>query len=200
MKRLSIVQDEENKRKYSIMDENAVVDVTVVVDPGTAQRVEGKLIITKNFIGILPAGKTITDIATKLPREFYSIFEINEEIVIATDASEAMDLYEAVAKGTTVEEEEDLEDKKVDFLNRSTVEGISKNRLTEAEKQAYKDKFKKEMEFTPAFRGTKTIKDKVIMLAEAGYPLSAIAFTLDKRYQQVRSYIVTYMGKNIKKI
>lgn len=198
MKKLTIVQNEENKRKYDVVDGNVVIEINSVIDPGSAKKVEGKLIITKNFIGILPAGKKITEIATKLPREFYSIFEINEEIVVATDKEEALDLYKEVEKANKSTEEVEAEDDKVEFLTRSTIDGIQKNRLTKAEKQAYKDKWLKEMAYTVEFRSTKTVKDKVIMMAEAGYPLSAIAYTLDKRYQQVRSYVVTYMGRNIK--
>lgn len=187
-----------NSRKYeAVNNEEVVNEVVNIVMPGGVE-VEGKMIITKNFIGILEKGMKITAIEKKVQREFYDIFfdEKTRKYVIAENIADAEDTIAAMFE----EEEEEVVEEKVELVKRETVAGVSKQRLSAADKEAYREKFEKELANTKEFTSCKTIKEKVIMLMEKGYPTSTIAFILDKKFQQIRSYIVAYTGRGLKEL
>lgn len=186
-----------NSRKYEVVNGDAVVNEIVnIVMPGGVE-VEGKMIVTKNFIGILEKGMNITAIEKKVQREFYDIFfdETTKKFVIAENIADAEDTMAAM----NVEEEVETVEK-IEYIKRTTVTGEAKARLSAADKAAYKEKFEKEVANKKEFKDLKTVKEQVIFLSEAGYPPSSIAYILGKKFQQVRGYIVAFLGRGLKEL
>lgn len=186
-----------NSRKYEVVNGDAVVNEIVnIVMPGGVE-VEGKMIVTKNFIGILEKGMNITAIEKKVQREFYDIFfdETTKKFVIAENIADAEDTMAAM----NVEEEVETVEK-IEYIKRTTVTGEAKARLSAADKEAYKEKFEKEVANKKEFKDLKTVKEQVIFLSEAGYPPSSIAYILGKKFQQVRGYIVAFLGRGLKEL
>lgn len=186
-----------NSRKYEVVNNEEVINELVnIIMPGGVE-VEGKMIITKNFIGILEKGMKITAIEKKVHRDFYDIFfdEKTRKYVVAENIADAEDTINAMFA-----EEEEEEEEKVEYIKRTTVTGDSKARLTKEDKERFKEKFMKEVANKKEYKELKTIKEKVIFLSEAGYPPSTIAYILDKKFQQVRSYIVAFMGRGLKEL
>lgn len=186
-----------NSRKYEVVNGDAVVNEIVnIVMPGGVE-VEGKMFITKNFIGILEKGMKVTAIEKKVHREFYDIFfdETTKKYVIAENIADAEDTMAAM----NVEEEVETVEK-IEYIKRTTVTGEAKARLSAADKAAYKEKFEKEVANKKEFKDLKTVKEQVIFLSEAGYPPSSIAYILGKKFQQVRGYIVAFLGRGLKEL
>ncbi|MGL5189608.1 MAG: hypothetical protein ACRC7S_08135, partial [Cetobacterium sp.] len=157
---------------------------------------EGKILTTANLFGFWPKGKKLTEIDIKVNREFYNVFLTEEGVaILALDEEEANEMLNPVVE----EEIEDVRESKK-ILTRKTVDGNDKKRLSQADKDAYKAKFEKDYTLDKRYLACKTIKDKAIFLMEENFPISAIAYVLDKRFQQIRSYAVAYYGSNLKAI
>jgi hypothetical protein len=186
-----------NSRKYEVVNGEDVINALVnIIMPGGIE-IEGKMIVTKNFIGILEKGMRITSIEKKFHRDFYDIFfdEKNRKYVIAENIADAEETINAMFAEEEAEEEE-----KIEYIKRTTVTGDAKARLSKEDKEAFKEKFEKEIANKKDFKELKTIKEKVIYLSEAGYPPSTIAYILGKKFQQVRGYIVAFMGRGLKEL
>lgn len=200
MKEIKIVQDEQNVRKHNMYVESEAGDTLVeaisqkLISP--AGETVGRLVISKNYIAVLEAGMSVTDINEKYQRKFYNLFmQEDGTIIVAEDLEAAMECIEP----EVIEEEEELvESEKV--LNRTDVSGGTKKRLSATDKSAYLTKFNAEVAMTMEYRTCKTLKEKTIHLLEEQYPVSAIAYILEKKFQQVRQYAVAYYGKNLKQL
>ncbi|MGL5313171.1 MAG: hypothetical protein ACRC92_07980 [Peptostreptococcaceae bacterium] len=185
-----------DSRKYRLMNNEVEAVIESVIVPGSNEPQEGKILTTANLFGFWPKGKKLTEIDIKVNREFYNVFLTEEGVaILALDEEEANEMLEPVVE----EEIEDIKESKK-ILTRKTVDGNDKKRLSQADKDAYKAKFEKDYTLDKRYLACKTIKDKAIFLMEENFPISAIAYVLDKRFQQIRSYAVAYYGSNLKAI
>lgn len=193
----------QNGRKFDLQVSGEEINAKWIFDPGSAEKLEGKLVVTKNFIGILEKGMNITEINRKFMRSIYDVYyEPAEDMFIIADGEESLEEMRASqveAHETAFEEKvNEAYEKTEPVLKKETISGEKKARLTKEDKEAYKEKFKKEIQFTPVYRSLKTVKEKAIYLVDREYPVSAIAYILDKKFQQIRGYVVDYLGKNLK--
>jgi hypothetical protein len=211
MKAIKIVPDEKNVRKHNMYVEEEGGDVLLeaisqeLISP--AGKCTGKLIISKNFIAVLQPGMKITDITEKYPRKFYNLFVTEDNtLVIAEDLEDATEtvssgeLAEIAEEESGAEEVVTVEEGEEAVLAKVTAGGVSKKRLSSRDKMAYLEKFKKEVALDMEFRSCKKIKDKAIFLLEAQYPVSAVAYILERKFQQIRQYAVEFYGRNLRKL
>lgn len=190
----------QNGRKYDLMVNGEEVTAKYVFDPGSSERIEGKLVVTKNFIGILENGMNITEINRKFMRSIYDVYyEPSEDMFIISDGEESLkEMQNAKVNEEAFDEVEKETYETESVLKKETVSGKQKSRLSTADKEEYKEKFKQEIQFTPQFRGLKTVKEKAQYLVDQGYPVSAIAYVLEKKFQQIRGYVIDYLGRNLR--
>ena len=186
-----------DSRKYKLMNGEVEAEINAVITPGNSEPQEGKILTTANLFGFWPKGKKLTEIDIKVNREFYNVFLTEDGIaILAEDEDEANEMLSPEVEESV---EEDLKESKK-ILTRKTVEGTEKKRLSIADKEQYKEKFVKEYTLDKRYLACKTIKDKAIFLMEEDFPISAVAYVLDKRFQQIRSYAVDYYGSNLKEL
>lgn len=183
-----------DSRKYRLMNGEVEAVINSVMVPGSTEAKEGKILVTANMFGFLEKGKKVTEIDIKVQREFYDVYLTEEGIaVIAECEADANEMLEPQII------EEDIADSKK-ILTRKTVDGTEKKRLNANDKEQYKERFLKEIQLNQSYLKCKTIKEQAIFLMEENFPISAIAYVLDKRFQQIRSYAVSYYGTNLKNI
>lgn len=192
VREIKIQQDETNKKKFYLMDGDSEVDfnrITKIYDIGAEKFIEGKVYASLNYIKIVPKGnKFIDNTNPNLKREFYNLYASKDSLIVA----ESLQAAEEIVNPEIVQETAEIE------LETESLIQNKNRRLNMDQKIQFKKKFEEEIQNTLEWKGLKTLKEKSIYLAEKEYPISAAAFILEKRFQQIRQYVVAFYGQNLK--
>jgi hypothetical protein len=183
MKKLELTYNESSKR-FTIEEDYTTVKSS---NGDITDRIE----ITKNFILVKSGIKTLQ----KFDRNFYGFYLADTTLIIAEDEDEVNDIMN-FRDLIILEVAEDSEK----LISKQNLSGEVKKKLTKQEKEDYAQYYNSEVQYEFEYLQCKTIKARAIFLIEKEFPISAIAYCLEKRFQQIRQYAVQYYGKNLKQM